>query len=66
MKVDISTAVNLRKFIDDSYIAVAESGIDSKKDLKILQDAGFNTFLIGEYFMQQQDFANIVAQFSKI
>lgn len=55
MKVDISTAVNLRKFIDDSYIAVAESGIDSKKDLKMLQDAGFNTFLIGEYFMKKDD-----------
>ncbi len=55
MKVDISTAVNLRKFIGDSHIAVAESGIDSKKDLEILQDAGFNTFLIGEYFMKKDD-----------
>lgn len=55
MKVDISNAVNLRKFINDSYIAVAESGIDSKKDLEILQDAGFNTFLIGEYFMKKDD-----------
>jgi indole-3-glycerol phosphate synthase len=62
MKVDISTSVNLRKFIDDSYIAVAESGIDSKKDLEMLKEAGFNTFLIGEYFMKKDDIALAVKE----
>jgi indole-3-glycerol phosphate synthase len=36
-------------------VKVAESGIKSFSDYTMLREAGFNAFLIGEYFLKQED-----------
>ena len=66
MQVDIENSIKLLPQIPTDYLVVSESGINDINTIKHLKNLGINCFLIGEYFMQQQDFANIVAQFSKI
>lgn len=51
-KVDISTTVNLIKFIPRGIIVVSESGIKSKKDIEMLQDVGVDAVLVGETLMR--------------
>jgi len=56
--VDINNSVKLADQAPDDYVLVAESGINDRLDIELLQQAGINCFLIGEHFMRQQ---NIVA-----
>jgi indole-3-glycerol phosphate synthase len=41
--------------ISNSYIKVAESGIDDPALVGLFKKNGFGAFLIGEYFMKTQD-----------
>ena len=41
--------------IPPQIIKVAESGLDNKSVLLNLDDLGVDAFLIGEYFMRQND-----------
>ena len=63
MKVNIKTSINLIKYLDDSKLAISESGISSKNDIDLLSTHGFKNFLIGEAFMKQ---TNINYFFNKI
>ncbi len=47
-ETDLQTSVELAKLIPDDKIKVAESGIFSIDDIQLLQNAGYNNFLIGE------------------
>jgi indole-3-glycerol phosphate synthase len=51
----LETAVHLRPRIPAGSIAVAESGIDAPADVTLLEEAGFNVFLIGEALMRAPD-----------
>lgn len=53
-EVDLEHSVRLAQQIDDSFIKVAESGINDVKNIHYLKQYGFRGFLIGEYFMKQQ------------
>jgi indole-3-glycerol phosphate synthase len=53
--VDLDQSVRLAEMIGNGKLKIAESGISSKKDINFLKEYGFDGFLIGEYFMKQQD-----------
>lgn len=51
--------------IPNSKIIVAESGLDNKDFVKHLQGLGVDAFLIGEYFMRQNDEGRALREFTK-
>ncbi len=46
--VDLQTSVQLRAAMPDDVVAVAESGLKSKADIVMMQEASFDAALIGE------------------
>ena len=54
-KVDITTAVRLRSLVPPEKIFVAESGISTAEDVRILKEAGVDAVLIGETLMRAAD-----------
>jgi indole-3-glycerol phosphate synthase len=50
--VTIETSLELVNYIPEGTIVVSESGIDSKRALQKLYNAGFDAFLIGEALMR--------------
>jgi indole-3-glycerol phosphate synthase len=58
LEVNLNTALELAKQVSANYTLIAESGIKSPQDLKLLKNAGFNCFLIGEYFMRKHDISS--------
>lgn len=61
MNMDLS--LELMEFIPKDKILVAESGIENKEVLNNLSNAGVDAFLIGEYFMRQNDIFNATQRF---
>lgn len=55
LEVRIETSLELVDTIPEDCIAVSESGLRSASDLRELQAAGFDAFLIGESFMREAD-----------
>ena len=53
--VDIHRSIELGKRIPADKIKISESGIDSPGTIKILKEAGYKGFLIGEYFMKEKN-----------
>lgn len=54
-KVNLKTTQDLVPYIPRRHIIVSESGIHHPQDIATLQNAGVNTFLIGEAFMKAED-----------
>lgn len=54
-EVDVNRSVELSKQIPADKIKIAESGIDKPETIKILKDAGFKGFLMGEKFMKEKN-----------
>lgn len=54
-EVDLSTTVELIKYIPEDILVISESGISNPGDIKMLRNLGVNTFLIGESFMKSDD-----------
>jgi indole-3-glycerol phosphate synthase len=53
METDVQTSFRLLSMLPAESVKVAESGINTAETICSLKQAGFNGFLIGEYFMQQ-------------
>jgi indole-3-glycerol phosphate synthase len=51
-EVRLETALRLAPEIPAAVVKVAESGIHSAGDIRRLQDAGFDAYLVGEHLMQ--------------
>jgi len=51
-QVNLETAFHLAPLIPSGVVRVAESGIQSAKDVARLQAAGYHAFLIGEWLMR--------------
>ena len=55
MEVSLQTSLDLAGLIPDGVTRISESGIRGPDDLKRLQDAGYQGFLVGESLMRQAD-----------
>lgn len=53
--VDIARSLKMAEKIPGDRIKIAESGIDKMEDILLFRKNGFEGFLIGEYFMKQED-----------
>ncbi|MDE5436530.1 indole-3-glycerol phosphate synthase TrpC [Elizabethkingia meningoseptica] len=54
-KVDLQHSVNLKNLLPAGTLSVAESGIYSTEDFVYLKEKGFDAFLMGEYFMKDEN-----------
>lgn len=54
-RVDINTSLHLSPHVPDSVILVSESGIQTADDIRLLREAGYDAFLIGELFMKSKN-----------
>jgi indole-3-glycerol phosphate synthase len=55
LAVTLETALSLASAIPKDVVAVAESGIRSGRDVRVLREAGFAAFLVGEHLMSAPD-----------
>lgn len=62
-KVDLQHSVNLKNQLPENILSVAESGIYNEEDFKYLKQKGFNGFLMGEYFMKNENPGNKFSEF---
>lgn len=53
--VDMDKSIRMAERIGSSRVRIAESGIGSVEDILNFRQYGFEGFLIGEYFMKQDD-----------
>ncbi|MGC8803512.1 MAG: indole-3-glycerol phosphate synthase TrpC [Bacteroidales bacterium] len=53
-EVDLNHSKQICNSLPRNCLKIAESGIHSVEDANILSSAGFDAFLIGEYFMKQE------------
>jgi len=65
-KVDLQHSVNLKNLLPKDVLSVAESGIYSIEDFNYLKEKGFDGFLMGEYFMKNENPAKVFEEFTKI
>ena len=63
-EVTLDHSIELIRKMPTETIVIAESGISSINDILILKEAGFNGFLIGEYFMKHANPSIAFAEFS--
>ncbi len=54
-EVSLHTSIRLSYLIPTGVIRVSESGIQGRADVELLQEAGFDAFLIGESLMRSAD-----------
>ena len=54
-EVDTENSIRIMKNLPEDMLCIAESGIDNVEILLELKRAGFKGFLIGEYFMKEQN-----------
>ena len=54
-EVSLATTLDLVKDLPADRLAVTESGIASKADVKTMRDAGVHAFLVGEAFLRAED-----------
>lgn len=64
-KVDLEHSVRLKNLLPKDTLSVAESGIYSLKDFQFLKEKGFDAFLMGEFFMKNENPAHTFEEFSK-
>ncbi len=63
-KVDLLHSVRLKDLLPKDTLSVAESGIYSIDDFHYLKDKGFDGFLMGEYFMRNENPMKAFEKFS--
>lgn len=63
-EVDLEHSVRMSEKIGESFIKVAESGINDVQHIRHLKQFGFKGFLIGEYFMKQENPGMAFKQFT--
>lgn len=65
-KVDLQHSVQLKDQLPKDVLSVAESGIYNLEDFKYLREKGFDGFLMGEYFMRNEDPAKAFEDFTLV
>ena len=51
-EVTLETSLRLGEEIPEGVLKISESGIHSREDIRRLQDAGFDAFLVGEHLLK--------------
>ncbi|MBN2519204.1 MAG: indole-3-glycerol phosphate synthase TrpC, partial [Bacteroidales bacterium] len=64
-EVSINTSIDLSNAIPDRFIKISESGISNAENIKILKNAGYQGFLIGENFMKNKNPGKSCKEFIK-
>lgn len=54
-EVDICNSIRLREYVGDKAIFVAESGINTRSDISVLEQGGVDAVLIGEALMRTEN-----------
>lgn len=54
-KVDLQHSINLKNQLPKDIYSIAESGIYNEEDFLFLKEKGFDGFLMGEYFMKNEN-----------
>lgn len=54
-RVTLETSLRLAEEIPPGVLAISESGIHAREDIRRLTDAGFHAFLVGEHLLQSAD-----------
>ncbi len=62
-RVDLEHSIQLKNLLPKETLSVAESGIYSVEDFMYLKEKGFNGFLMGEYFMKNENPGNKFREF---
>lgn len=62
-RVDLEHSVRLKNLLPKETLSIAESGIYSVEDFMYLKEKGFDGFLMGEYFMKNEDPGNAFREF---
>lgn len=63
--VDFSNSIRLRSLVPDDVLFVAESGVKSADDIRLLHEAGVDGVLIGETLMRAADKKKILDSWKK-
>lgn len=63
--VNTQRSVEMLKLLPKEMICVAESGLSSVNDLLEMRKSGFKAFLMGEYFMKNENPGDICLEFTK-
>ena len=53
--VDIHNSVTLRNYVPPEVLFTAESGIKTREDIAVLEEANVNAVLIGETLMRSEN-----------
>jgi indole-3-glycerol phosphate synthase len=64
-EVNIEHALKLKNLLPKEKLSIAESGIYDLATFQLLKKEGFDGFLMGEYFMKQENPAKAFEEFSK-
>jgi indole-3-glycerol phosphate synthase len=68
--VDVERSIRLSRDIPAGKLLIAESGINQAATIRHMRDSGFHGFLVGEYFMKNENpaiaFASFVQQLKRI
>ncbi|WP_144282375.1 indole-3-glycerol phosphate synthase TrpC [Chryseobacterium echinoideorum] len=64
-KVDLQHSADLKNKLPKDIFSIAESGIYNEEDFIFLKEKGFDGFLMGEYFMKNENPGNKFATFLK-
>ena len=59
-EISLQNTINLIKLIPHNKIPICESGIETKEDIKLMQNHNCNTFLIGTSIMKQEKKAEFI------
>ncbi len=63
--VDINTSLELIHQIPSEFMKISESGINSTENIRKLKESGYDGFLIGEFFMKEEDPVKAFTEFVK-
>lgn len=65
-EVNIEHSLKLKNLLPKGKLSIAESGIYDIETFTLLKKEGFDGFLMGEYFMKQENPAKAFEEFSKL
>ena len=65
-EVNIEHSLKLKDLLPKGKLSIAESGIYDIETFRLLKKEGFDGFLMGEYFMKQENPAKAFKEFSKL